>query len=454
MRDFDFQDYFFERFERDKEAPGQKLLGTEYEFFILQPTLSTPRYRPLPMDGEPGVYQLISLVHDLAQSEERYWKKQYENDKLIGLSSEQKQTITIEPGGQIEFSGAPLNSLPTIHEELTAYLRLLSGAVAQFEGRILALGLMPFCPLDEIPLVDKQRYHIMFPYMKQVGTHGQMMMKATAGTQISLDYFSKEDLECKFVFLNRLSPFLTAIFANSPFYDGKPTGFCSFRGRIWLDTDPDRAGLPTPFLEESFQLEHYIEWACKASPYFLKREDQIIVLTHLSFNQLLAGKHAPIQITAEDWKQHLGMVFPDIRIKQIIEVRSMDALMPQDSIAVPALLKALIYNESAFDAIYSLLMDLKPEHYLLYRQAGAQEGVQAEVGEVSFLKIARQIFETALSALGSEEEQWLLPYFEKYTKDGKTPADLVLENFTKAQQDLEQWAQGYFLESFPSLPSS
>ena len=448
MKPFDLQDYFFEPLAQKSRTSGQKLLGTEYEFFIVQSTLNAPHYRPLPMKGEPGVYQLLGLLYDVAQSAAHPWQKHYENENLIGLSSDQQQSITVEPGGQTEFSGAPLSCLRTIHDELHTYLQLFSKAVKQFEGKILALGLMPFCPLAEIPLVDKQRYHIMFPHMPKVGTQGQLMMKATAGTQVSLDYFSKEDLERKFVFLNRLSPFLTAIFANSPLYDGNPTGYCSFRGKIWMDTDHQRAGLPAAFLKETFTLEDYIDWALRAPPYFLKRNDQLLALTDFSFNQLLEGQHPQIAITPDDWKEHLGMVFPDVRIKQIIEVRAIDALMPQDSIAVPALLKALVYHEPTFEKIYALLMDLQPEDYWLYRHAGAKHGLQAEVKNLLFCKLAQKIFEASLSALGSQEEQWLLPYFEKYIKDGKTPADWVLHHFTEANHDLKTWANRYFAASF------
>ena len=310
---------------------------------------------------------------------------------------------------------------------------------------------MPLYPLEDIPLVDKHRYHLMFPYMKTVGTHGQWMMKASASTQVSLDYFTKEDLQRKVVFLNRLSPFLNAIFANSPLCSGRKADFLSFRGRVWQDTDPHRTGLPEAFLAEKFQLNDYIQWALKASPYFLTREGEDIFLAQTPFHQLLAGKNPHIQVTPEDWAQHLGMLFPDIRIKQIMEVRTADALMPQDSIAVPALLKALVYEEHAFEKVYSILMGFPLEDFRLYRIAAAKEGLHAEVNGVSFVKIARQFFEIALSALGTGEENWLLPYFDKYTKDGRTPADFVLEGFVEANHDIGQWADTYFAESFPDL---
>ena len=452
-RDLDLENYFLQTFQKQKTTGKQELLGCEYEYFVLQPIASSPRYRPLPMDGDPGVYELLSVIHQITQEKEAIWEKRFEINKLIALSNNQQQTITIEPGGQCEFSGAPLSSLQAIHGEQMAYLQLLSQASEKFDGKILSLGLIPLCRLAEIPLVDKQRYQIMFPHMKKVGSHGQLMMKGTAATQVSLDYFSLEDLQRKFVFLNRLSPFLTAIFANSPLFEGKSTGYLSYRGRIWLDTDPARAGLPMPFLQESFQLKDYIQWALEAPPYFLIRDEQTIRLTDTPFRKLLAGALPEIQVEEDDWKLHLGMLFPEVRIKQIIEVRAPDAQLPENAIAIPALLKALVYKEDAFEKIHTILMDLPLENFPLFHHAAAKKGLHAEIHGVNFAKLARQLFEIGLGALGSEEEEWLLPFFNKFTKDGKTPADLVLQQFSDAGHDIETWVEQYFTDTPPPILS-
>ncbi len=449
MKYFELEEYFLQHLKTDADNPENQLLGLEYENFILQPADSgVAKYQPLPMEGQPGVYQILSDIHDIGQQKGIQWKKHYEGEKLVSLSNDKKQSITIEPGGQIEFAGAPLASLHDIEMEFALYLEQLFHATQKCDSKILPIGVMPLFPLHEIPLVDKQRYHIMFPHMKKVGTHGQLMMKATASTQVSIDYFSKEDLEHKFVFFNRLSPFLTAIFANSPLLDGKNTNFLSFRGRIWQDTDPVRAGLPEAFLQEKFQLSDYIEWVLNAPPYYLTRDVHTIPLTNIPFKQLIAGQHPDIQVTFDDWKQHLGMVFPDVRIKHIIEVRSTDALLPDDSIAIPALLKALVYYEDVFEKVYSILMDLPSEDFIIYREAAAKEGLHAHVNRVSFTKIVRQIFELALNSLGTENEAWLLPYFDKYTKEGQTPADHILHDFTsKANGDIWKWADLYLAQS-------
>ena len=174
------------------------------------------------------------------------------------------------------------------------------------------------------------------------------------------------------------------------------------------------------------------------------RDKRAILLTDTPFRKLLAGKHPEIQVQADDWELHLGMLFPEVRIKQIIEVRAPDAQLPENSIAIPALLKALVYDEHAFERIHALLMDLPLQDFPLFHLAGAREGLHAEVHSVNFADMARNFFEIGLSALGSEEEEWLLPYFDKYTKDGNTPADLVLRQFTDSGNDVESWAEQYF----------
>lgn len=444
----ELEEYFLNHLEFKTDAPENRYLGTEYEMFVLQPpAIGETTYRPLPVEGECGLYGTLSIIDEKGRASGINWTRHVENGCLIGLSNPSKATITIEPGAQIEFSGAPLNTLEEIHHELQDYLITLKEAVHGCGGEIFFIGVNPLFSLSEIPLVDKERYHIMFPYMKEVGSMGQNMMKGSSATQVSLDYFTKEDLERKFVLMNRLSPFFSALFANSPLFEQQKGGWHSIRGKIWHNTDPYRAGLPNAFLKETFQLQNYIDWALKASPYFLVRDEKLIKLTHIPFQQLLEGKHPEIQVTMDDWQMHLGMVFPDVRIKKIIEMRSPDALLPHDLIAVPALLKALIYHEGVFEEAFSLLMNLPLEDYQTYRMAGPKKGLQAEVNNVSFLKIGRQLFEIALSGLGSAEEKWLLPYFNEYIKDGKTPADKILESFDKNGQDIWKWLDSYLMES-------
>ena len=275
--------------------------------------------------------------------------------------------------------------------------------------------------------------------MLKTGTLGQWMMKASAGVQVSIDYASIEDMQRKFVFLNRLSPFLTAIFANSPLVEGSPSGFLSYRSHIWTSTDDTRSGLQTSFLSDKFHIEDYISWALEASPYHLMREGEVVETTDWNFQQLLDGNHPDLKITMEDWEDHLGMLFPDIRIKNILEIRVVDSISPQYALAVPALIGALLYHEHAFSSVQSMLMDFPDEEFQLYKMAVAKDALHAEVNRTHFAKTGRILMETALEELGSDEEKWLMPYFDKYTKEGRTPADETLDDFRNCGEYPEKW---------------
>ena len=279
----------------------------------------------------------------------------------------------------------------------------------------------------------------MFQHMLKTGTLGQWMMKGSSGVQVSIDYASLEDLQRKFIFLNRLSPFLTAMFANSPLNAGSPCGFLSYRSHIWENTDNSRCGLPEIFLRDNFRLEDYINWALKAAPFHLMREGEIVETTDWNFKQLLEGKHPDLIITPEDWEDHLGMLFPDIRIKNIMEVRVVDSVPPKYTMAIPALIGTLLYNESAFSSAQSLLMDLPQDEFQLYKKAAAKDALQAEVNQTNFAKTGRKLAEIALQELGSKDENWFLPFFEEFTKEGRSPANETLDQFRECGEDPDKW---------------
>ena len=242
-------------------------------------------------------------------------------------------------------------------------------------------------------------------------------------------------------FLNRLSPFLTALFANSPLVEGEPCGYLSYHSHIWNNTDASRTGLQTAFLSDKFRIEDYINWALEAPPYHLMRDGEIVVTTDWNFQQLLNREHPELTITMEDWEDHLGMLFPDIRIKNILEIRVVDSLPPKYALAVPALIGALLYIENAFSSVQSMLMDLPEEEFSSYKLAAAKDALQANVNRTNFARTGMKLMETALGELGSDEEKWLLPYFDNYTKEGETPADESLEKFRNCGEDPEKWLE-------------
>ena len=437
----DLKSLFLGYCRKESGTPDKQLIGMEYENFVFIPdeNNSEDGFRPLPVDGDSGVFSVLENLVELTKDSADPLEKVFEKDMLLALTSPSGSKITIEPGGQIELSDAPRNSLLEAHNSLQTYIKLLEEAVSGFGGRLLFQGVQPLHSLEELPFFPKSRYRIMFPHMLNTGSLGQWMMKASTGVQVSIDYASIEDMERKFVFLNRLSPFLTAIFANSPLIEGRSSGYLSYRSHIWEHTDNSRSGLPEAFLNTGFRLEDYIEWALKAAPYHLKRDGEGILTTDFSFQQLLDAKHPELIMDMDDWEEHLGMLFPDIRIKNILEVRVIDSVAPQYSLAVPALIGALLYNETAFAAVQSILMDLPKEEFKIYKKAVAKDALHSEVNRTNFAKTGRLIVEKALEALGSADENWLLPYFEQYTKGGLTPADETLELFRECGENPDKW---------------
>jgi len=391
------------------------------------------------MDEQDGVPGVLRNFKEVASNQGEVWKEKFEGENLIGLQNQDGANITIEPGGQIELSDQPMDNLSQLEISIRNFVRNLKECIRPVKGRLMFLGAQPLHNLDEISLSPKKRYRIMYRHMPKVGSLGQWMMKATAGTQLSLDYASVEDLERKFRVICRLSPFLTAIFSNSPLHLGKPSGYKSFRGHIWQCTDETRSGIPGSFISRKFKIEDYIDWALSASPYHLNRQGEIHELMDHSFKDLISGSHPKIKTNFEDWKEHLGMLFPEVRIKNIIEIRSIDAINPEYVLAVPALLQALIYDETAFGKLESILMDLPENEFPWYQQVAARDGLAGQVNQVNFSKFCKNLVEMALEYLNLSEGCALALFFDNYTRHGLSPADLVLDRYYSADKNALKW---------------
>ena len=428
----------------------QEKMGLEYETFVALPS-DEGKWKSLPISGDVSIGKLLLKMAQLSSQGTQPWELHYEGELLLGLLHSSGQNISIEPGGQVELSDSPRTDLSEVAQAVNVHIQQLTQALSDWAGLPLFLGVYPYLTPDDLPLLDKKRYRIMYSTMKEVGTHGQWMMKATSGVQVSLDYQSLEDLERKFVILNRLTPFLTAIFANSPIVDGEPSGYSSYRGRIWQNTDPYRTGLPLSFLSKKFSLVDYIEWALDVRPYHLYRDGEVVQPGPYTFRQLMK-KESPLEVNQEDWLTHLGMLFPEVRIKRIMELRCMDTQQPQDVMAVPALLQALTYNESVLTELEGFLMDIPAELFPELRKTACKDGLAGEVGQVRFNKLAIKIMESALSHMDSgNQANWLEPFFDRYTKQGLSPADLVLERYYSADS-FDSWlSQELFLHSQSTL---
>jgi glutamate--cysteine ligase len=428
----------------------QEKIGLEYETFVTLPS-EHGKWGSLPISGDVSIGTLLLKMAESSSQGPQPWELYYEGELLLGLLHSIGQNISIEPGGQVELSDSPRIELSEVAQAVSVHTQQLTQALSGWGGMPLFLGVHPFLTPDDLPLLDKKRYRIMYSTMKDVDSHGQWMMKATSGVQVSLDYQSLEDLERKFVILNRLTPFLTAIFANSPIVKGEPSGYRSYRGRIWQNTDPYRTGLPPSFLSKKFSLVDYIEWALDASPYHLYRYGAVVQPGPYTFRQLLQ-KETPLEVTQDDWLIHLGMLFPEVRIKRIMELRCMDTQQPQDVIAVPALLQTLTYNENVLEDLEGWLMDIPADLYPELRKTACKDGLAGEVGPIQFNRFAIKIMESALTHMDSSNQaNWLEPFFDRYTKQGLSPADLVIQRY-HAANSFDSWlSQELYLHSHSTL---
>ncbi|THG18458.1 hypothetical protein TEA_009665 [Camellia sinensis var. sinensis] len=316
-------------------------IGTEHEKFGFE----SETLRPMKYE------QIAELLNGIA---ERFdWDKIMEGDNIIGLK-QGKQSISLEPGGQFELSGAPLETLHQTCAEVNSHLYQVKAVAEEMGIGFLGIGFQPKWGLKDIPIMPKGRYEIMRNYMPKVGTLGLDMMFRTCTVQVNLDFSSEVDMIRKFRAGLALQPIATALFANSPFTEGKPNGYLSMRSQIWTDTDNNRAGMLPFVFDDSFGFEQYVDYALDVPMYFVYRKKKYIDCSGLSFRDFMAGKLAPIPgelPTLNDWENHLTTIFPEVRLKRYLEMRGADGGPWRRLCALPAFWDGLErrgYKETGF----------------------------------------------------------------------------------------------------------
>jgi glutamate--cysteine ligase len=326
------------------------------------------------------------------------WERVYEQGRLIALRG-RDSSITLEPGGQLELSGALCPDLQCCRSDICRYIGQI---VKEAEGLglfFLGFGVQPFSPPEAIDWLPKARYDVMRSYMQKTGDMGHRMMKQTAGLQVNLDFSDEQDCIDKLRVAQWLSPLFYALFANSPIMDGRPTGFLSTRGEIWSRTDPDRTGLLPQLFREDADLATYVEYALDVPMYFISRQGRLIDMTarRFSFRRFMVEGFAGIWPTLSDWDLHLSTLFPEVRLRPQIELRSADSLPPRLTLAVAALSKGLLYDREARQAASSLFRGLDMDVlFRIYRQSW-KLGLRTIVD-------SRTLREVALEALGIAKE--------------------------------------------------
>jgi len=367
-------------------------IGTEHEKFgYCKDTLL-----PIPYEGDRSIKAILEGLRD-----EFGWTGVEEGGKLIGLTKN-GANVSLEPGGQLELSGAPLESIHQTCDETNVHLCEVKHIADKIGARFFGMGAAPVWTHEQMPMMPKGRYKLMTPHMESVGTHGTQMMYRTTTIQVNLDFSSEPDMVQKLRTGVALQPIATALFANSPFFEGKLTGYQSYRARIWQDTDHARTGTIPFVFEQGFGFEAWVQYALDVPMYFVYRDGKYINALGMSFRDFLVGKLPALPgetPTMSDWADHLTTAFPEVRIKQYMEMRGADGGPWRKICALPAFWVGLMYDQSALDAAWDVCKDWTAEERDQLRLDVAKDGLQARIRGTEVLEIAREVLKISEAGL-------------------------------------------------------
>ncbi|WP_438749967.1 glutamate--cysteine ligase [Pararhizobium sp. O133] len=405
-------------------------IGTEHEKFAFFKADNSP----VSYFGEASISALLN-----GMAEKTGWEPIIDAGNIIGLAEQSGQgAISLEPGGQFELSGAPLENLHQTCKESNQHLAVLREIAEPLGIRFLGIGGSPKWTLAETPRMPKSRYDIMSRYMPKVGTQGLDMMYRTCTIQVNLDFSSEEDMRRKMQVSLKLQPLSTALFASSPFTDGKPNGLLSWRGNIWRDTDNQRAGVLPAVFDADFGFEDYVKWALDVPMYFVVRDGRYHDCTHVTFRQFmngaLKGELAEWEPNMGDWTNHLSTLFPDVRLKRFLEMRGADGGPWRRICALPAFWVGLLYDDEALAAAEDLTRGWTYEDTLAMRNVVPVEGLRATHNGKSLFDLAREVL--SISRLGLknrnrlngdeiDESIFLAPLDEVLAKKATLAEDLL-----------------------------
>ena len=418
--------------EKGNKPKSDWRIGTEHEKFgYCKDTLA-----PLPYEGERSVLSILQGLRDQFN-----WAPVEENGYLIGLTKD-GANVSLEPGGALELSGAPLETIHETCDEVNVHLREVKEIADKIGVGFIGLGATPIWKHEDVSLMPKGRYQLMDAYMGKVGTMGRTMMRRTCTVQVNLDFASEADMVQKFRVALALQPVATALFANSPFFEGQLNGHKSWRARVWRDLDADRTGMLPFVFEDGMGFQRYVDYALDVPMYFVYRDGKYINALGQSFRDFLKGKlpALPGEVpTLSDWADHLTTIFPEARIKQFMEMRGADGGPWRRLCALPAFWVGLLYDQTALDAAWDLVKGMDAQTRDDLRIAASVDGLQAEAGGVKMMDLARQavaISHAGLTARGRSGAGGLVPdetHFLNALQDsletGQTPADELLARY-------------------------
>jgi len=420
-----------EYMESGSRPASEWRLGTEHEKF----GFTKDDLRPLPYEGERGIHAILT-----AMAEKFGWTPVLEQGLPIALLDDKGASITLEPGGQLELSGALLDTLHDTCREVNTHLKQVKSVSEPLGIAFLGMGFNPKWRREDMNWMPKARYRIMREYMAKVGTLGQDMMSRTCTVQVNLDFGSEADMVQKFRVALALQPIATALFANSPFTEGKPNGYVSYRSRIWEDTDPDRTGMLPFVFEDGMGFERYTEYMLDVPMYFVYRDGNYINAAGQSFRDFLAGRLPAFpgeRPTIKDWEDHLTVAFPEVRLKRFLEMRGADGGPWGQLCALPAFWVGLLYHQPSLDAAWDMARDWCLDERLKLRHDVPRLGLNARVCGRTVGEMARELISLSaeglrqrnrLDASGANETSFLQP-LRQTVESGKTPAEIKLDRF-------------------------
>jgi len=405
-------------------------IGTEHEKFMFD----LADLRPLSYDGKPGIGALLAGL-------ERFgWTPVLENGNAIALKNDDGASVSLEPGGQLELSGAPLENLHQTCGEVNTHLNQVKEVCAEIGAGVMGLGFNPKWRREDVHWMPKGRYKIMRAYMPTKGQLGHDMMLRTCTVQVNLDFGSEADMVKKMRVAVALQPVATALFADSPFTEGKPNGYLSYRSHIWTDTDPDRCGMLPFVFEDGFGFERWVDYLLDVPMYFIYRGGEYLDASGQSFRDYMAGALPGFEgqfPTMADWADHMTTAFPEVRLKHYIEMRGADAGPWKNLCALPALWTGLFYDDSALDAAWDLCRDWTEEEREELRAQVPRLGLKTPFRGGTLRNVAIEMLRISRHGLqararidrNGKDEGVFLDIIDEIAQSGVTPAEHSLAAF-------------------------
>ena len=404
-------------------------IGTEHEKFVFR--LDT--LRPVPYDGPGGIAALLDRMTRFG------WRPVTENGNVIALT-DGACAISLEPAGQLELSGAPLETIHGTCDEVHEHLAQVKEVAGELGVGLIGLGFHPKWKREDFPWMPKGRYGIMREYMPKKGSLGLDMMLRTCTVQVNLDFDSEADMVKKFRVGLALQPVATALFADSPFVEGRPTGYLSYRSHVWEDTDPDRSGILPFVFEDGMGFERYVDYALDVPMYFVYRDGRYIDASGQSFHDFLEGRLPALpgeKPTLSDFSDHLTTIFPEVRLKRYLEMRGADGGPWRRLCALPAFWVGLLYDEDALEGAWRLVEDWSADEHAMLRREVPKTALRTELRRRTVGDVALDALELARDGLrarnrldrAGNNETGFLAELDEIARSGASAAERKLARF-------------------------